>query len=341
MCRKIWIFVLLCVLIVPLAGCGTKDAKDVVSDLSKRSEDLQSYISHGKMTILSGQEPQEYDVEVWYKKPNYYRVALRNLKKNIVQILLRNDDGVYVLTPSLKKSFRFQSDWPYTGGQIYIYQTILQSIVDDQGRQFQAGKKDYRFEVTAKYPFNQQAIKQRIWLDHDLNPKKVDVLDEENDVLITVNFDRFKPNASFDKDAFDTERNLQTMPSQSQSKEALAALKQKDKDISSILPGFIPDGSRLVHEQTIQTPNGPVAILRFKGEKSFTLTERRPQEVAASLPMMGKPVELEQTIGVLLEMDDQKRLSWTYDGIDYELLGNLAEQEMVQIANSIYDQPSK
>lgn len=176
-------------------------------------------------------------------------------------------------------------------------------------------------------------------MDRDLNPKKVDVLDEENDVLMTVSFDRFKPDATFDKDAFDTERNLQPMPSQT--KQALAALKQENQDISSVLPGYVPDGTRLVHEQTIHTPNGPVAILRFKGEKSFTLTERRPQEVAASLPMMGKPVDLEQTVGVLLEMDDQKRLSWTYDGIDYELLGNLAESEMVKIANSLYDQPAK
>lgn len=339
MCRKIWIFVLLGLLILPLAGCGTKDAKDVVSDLSKRSEDLESYISYGKMAILSGQEPQEYDVEVWYKKPGYYRVALRNLKKNTAQILLRNDEGVYVLSPSLKKSFRFQSDWPYTGGQIYIYQTLLQSIVDDQGRQFQAGKNDYRFEVVAKYPFNKQAVKQRIWLDHDLNPKKVDVLDQENDLLMTVSFDRFKPDAHFDKDAFDTQRNLQPMPSQS--KQALAAVKQEKQDISSVIPGYVPDGIRLANEQTIQTPNGPVAVLRFKGEKSFTLTERRTQEIAASLPIMGKPVDLVQTVGVLLEMGDRKRLTWTYDGVDYELLGDLAESEMIKIANSLYDQPAK
>jgi outer membrane lipoprotein-sorting protein len=321
-----------------LIGCGTKDAKEVVSDLSKRSEEIKSYISHGKMTILTGREPQEYDVEVWYKKPSYFRVSLKNLKKNVVQILLRNDEGVYVLTPHLKKSFRFRSDWPDTSGQIYLYQTLLQSIVDDQGRHFHAGEKEYQFEVAAKYPFNQQATKQRIWLDKKLYPKKVDVLNEENKMLIKMEFDRFKLDATFDKDAFDTERNLQPLPSES--KETLAALAGK-KDLQSVLPGYLPADSRLVSEQTIQTPNGPVAIIRFKGKNAFALTERHPQEIHAGLPLMGKPVELEQTVGVLLEADDQKRLTWTYDGLDYELLGNLPENEMVQIANSTFDQPLK
>jgi len=341
MCRKVWLSSLvLCFFMAILAGCGMKDAKDVVRDLSKRSEEMESYMSHGKLTILTGREPQEYDVEVWYKKPHYYRVALKNKKKDITQILLRNDEGVYVLTPHLKKSFRFQSDWPETSGQIYLYQTIMQSIVDDEKRTFKKGEKDYQFEVAAHYPFQQQAMKQRIWLDHDLYPKRVQLFNEQNELLVKMDFDSFKIDASFDRDAFEQARNLK-VPKES---EETLAKGERDKEwpsLEPVLPAYVPEGSQIVDEKMIETPNGPVAIIRFQGKKSFTLTERHPVEVAASLPMMGKPVELEKTVGVLLELGDGKRLTWTYDGIDFELLGDLPMDELIQVANSTFDQPTK
>ncbi|MFC7441637.1 LolA family protein [Laceyella putida] len=342
MCRKAWLSLIVIALALSMAGCGTKDAKDVVSDLSQRSEEMESYISHGKMTIQSGKEPQEYDIEVWYKKPHFFRVAIKNIKKDVTQILLRNEQGVYVLTPHLKKSFRFQSDWPYSGGQVYLYQTVIQSIIDDNERIFKAGNKEYQFEVVAKYPFNQHAHKQRIWFDHRLNPQKVAVLGETNEELIKVEFDRFEEDASFDNDAFDMQRNLEKIPQGDKtSLAAIAKPSAKQAEVETVLPEYVPQGSHLQSEQTIQTPQGPVVVMRFKGDKSFTLTERHPQALEAGLPLMGKPVELAGTVGVLLEMGERKRLTWTEDGVDYELIGNLPVDELVQIANSTYNQPSK
>lgn len=341
MCRKVWVHALMvCLLLVILTGCGVKDVQDVVRDLSKRSEEMESYMSHGKMTILTGKDPQEYDVEVWYKKPHYYRVALKNKKKDITQILLRNDEGVYVLTPHLKKSFRFQSDWPETSGQIYLYQTIMQSIVDDEKRVFKRGEKEYQFEVAAHYPFHQQALKQRILLDHHLYPKQIQLFNEQNELLVKMEFQQFKLDASFDKDAFDRDRNLK-VPKEAEETLARGDQKEKWDPIEPVLPAYIPEETQMVNEKTIETPNGPVVIIRFQGKKSFTLTQRYPMEVQASLPMMGEPVELERAIGVLLELGEGNRLSWTYDGIDFELLGNITKDEMVRIANSTFDQPTK
>ncbi|EQB54340.1 hypothetical protein CGLO_05843 [Colletotrichum gloeosporioides Cg-14] len=34
------------------------------------------------MTIETGNDPQEYQVEIWYKKPELYRVYLENPKKD-------------------------------------------------------------------------------------------------------------------------------------------------------------------------------------------------------------------------------------------------------------------
>ena len=59
-------------MLLAVAGCGVKNEQDVVSELAQRTEKMESYISHGKMTILTSSEPQVYDIEVWYKKPSFY-----------------------------------------------------------------------------------------------------------------------------------------------------------------------------------------------------------------------------------------------------------------------------
>jgi outer membrane lipoprotein-sorting protein len=319
-----------------LTACGPKDSKDVIDDLTDRSQHLESYSSHGTMTINNGQEPQSIDIEVWYQKPNLYRVALTNTKKNITQILLKNKNGVYVLTPHLKKSFRFQSDWPLNSGQVYLYQSILQNVITDPKRHFQAEKNDYRFEVATNNDYHRTWVKQQIWLDQDYLPKRVHILDENNQVMVRVKYDRFKLNTTFDKDAFEMERNLQGAPENT--KQTLA---DSPKTLSAITPGYLPKGSRLIDEETIQGLKGPVVIMRFMGKHPFTLTQRLAKGKEVSTSLKGDLMDLHETAGVWMEIANQQHLSWTVNGKDFELVGKLPIDEMQKIANSVLNQTEK
>jgi len=149
--RITWIAAIVISLAVVLAGCGSKDAGSVVKQLDHVISKLESYQSTGTMTLNTGQEPQVYQVEVWFQDPHYYRISLTNDKKDITQIVLRNDEGVFVLTPHLNKSFRFQSDWPENQGQVYLYQSLVQSIMMDGDRQFTTEENNYVFDVMANY----------------------------------------------------------------------------------------------------------------------------------------------------------------------------------------------
>lgn len=201
--------VLLCLAAV-LAGCGTKDANSVVKDLDKTLSGLDSYTGKGTMTLYTGQQPLEYQVEVSYQKPSYYRIALTNAKKDITQIVLRNDEGVFVLTPRLNKVFRFQSDWPANQGQVYLYQTLVQSILLDNSRQFAVDNDAYVFDVMANYQ-NGSLARQKIWLNKsDYAPSKVEVSDANNAVMVQVKFDSFKFGSKLEKNVFDTQKNMGT-----------------------------------------------------------------------------------------------------------------------------------
>ncbi|MFC4812131.1 DUF4367 domain-containing protein [Paenibacillus sp. GCM10023250] len=201
--------ILLCVTAV-LAGCGTKDAESVVKDLDKTLSSLDSYTGKGVMTLYTGQQPLEYQVDVSFQKPQYYRIALTNAKKDITQIVLRNDEGVFVLTPRLNKVFRFQSDWPANQGQVYLYQTLVQSILLDNSRQFAVDNDAYVFDVLANYQ-NGSLARQKIWLNKsDYAPNKVEVSDANNAVMVSVKFDSFKFGSKLEKSVFDTQKNMGT-----------------------------------------------------------------------------------------------------------------------------------
>lgn len=191
-----------------LAACGKKDAAAVVKDLNEVVGEMESYQGAGIMTLHTGDTPQQYKVEVWHQKPSYYRIALTNAKKDVTQIVLRNDEGVFVLTPSQNKSFRFQSNWPDNQGQVYLYETLIRSITGDTTRQFADEKESYVFDVAANY--NTHAlVRQKIWLNKsDYAPKQVEVSDSNANVVVDVKFDSFKFGAEFGKDAFDMQRNM-------------------------------------------------------------------------------------------------------------------------------------
>ena len=117
--------IFLLISIFSLVGCGIKSADNILEKLEKKLENANSYYLEGTMQIMNNEDTYTYNIKVSYQKEDYYRIELINTLNNHEQVILRNDDGVYVVTPSLNKSFKFQSDWPYNNSQVYLLNSIL------------------------------------------------------------------------------------------------------------------------------------------------------------------------------------------------------------------------
>lgn len=365
--RVTWMLaIVMCVALVA-AGCGTKNAEQVVKDLDHVIGKLDSYQGAGKMTLQTGQQAQEYNVEVWYKNPHYYRIALTNEAKDITQIVLRNDEGVFVLTPHLNKMFRFQSDWPENSGQVYLYQSLVQSIVMDNERQFAQEKDMYVFDVAANYQ-NGLLSRQKIWLNKkDYAPKQVQVSDENNNVMVSVNFSQFEFDKKFDKDSFDMQRNmtswnLQSMPTTAKVDDAakqgamkpgatgtsLQQTTESDKTAAAkrsfgiVEPIYMPKGVKKQDMKEVKLGDEKGILFRYSGVFNYTLLETMPQaKTVTSLP--GDIVDLGYTLGVVTgEEKGMRTLTWTYDGIEYRVsTGDLPPTEMIRVAQSVQGQVGK
>lgn len=330
--RSTWITAIVLAFAVVLAGCGKKDAGGVVKDLNNVVSKMESYQGTGRMILQSGQQPQEYAVEVWYQNPHYYRISLKNQEKDVTQIVLRNDDGVFVLTPHLNKSFRFQSDWPENQGQVYLYQSLVKSVSEDSSRQFTTDKESYVFDVAANYNSGTLA-RQKIWFDQkNLAPQKVEVLDSNSKVIVQVEFTEFEFGKKFEKDSFDMQRNMTSFNLQSM--ETMLPAEEPEDEKLEMVDLWMPEGVWMQDVSSTPYGEGEALVIRYTGKYNYTLLQAKPREQAASSILYGDVIDLGFTFGVLTG-NEKRTLAWTYDGIEYRLTtAELPNDEMIRIAQS-------
>ncbi|WP_026677423.1 LolA family protein [Fictibacillus gelatini] len=322
--------------IFALAGCGAKSQDDVVQSLSKKIDKMSGYKANATMTLQTGEKPVKYSLEIWYKKPNFYRVNLKNAKKDQSQMILRNKDGVFVLTPALNKSFRFDSDWPENNSQIYLVESLVSDILNDSTRSFKKKEDSYVFHTKTHYQ-NKNLYQQEITISKDLSPKQVRVMDKDEHEIVKLDFTNVQFDPKFDKNAFDMQTNMTGAQLE------LPTLGEDSKPMETVYPNDTL-GLKAQKEKTVKTEEGSKVVLSYSDEnekKSFTLIEQKvdvvPTQQHVSIPE-GEPVDLGFTIGAM----DTNSISWTHNGIDYFLASTtLKQEELISIARSVYEHVSK
>ena len=201
--KKTFLFVVIFLGIIMFCGCQKNGEKNIINDLEKKLKKSDSYHVVGILQITNNDDTYQYDVDASYKKEDNYRVSLTNKSNNHEQIILKNSEGVYVVTPSLNKSFKFQSDWPKNNSQIYLLQSLIEDIKNDEEKVFEEIDNEYVFTTKVNYPNNPQLVKQKITLDNDLNFKKVEVLNSNNIPQMIMEFSSIDWNSDFNDDYFD------------------------------------------------------------------------------------------------------------------------------------------
>ena len=325
-------------LIFSLTACGTKSKDDVVQSLNDQIEKMSGYKADATLTIKNGNDPQKYDVEIWHKKPSYYRVQLKNAKSEQNQIILRNNQGVFVLTPALNKSYRFQSDWPSNSSQPYLPESLVRDLLQDKNATFKTTNKGYIFETKTNYQNKQLLPTQEITFSKKgLTPQSVKLLDTDKNVVLNVTFKSVKFNANFDKDAFDVKKNMTsaisapTLPTSGDG---------QSKYLVTQYPNYVMEGVSLVDQQDIKTKDGVQVFLSYKGKKSFTLVEQKSiaSETSTMMDVSGEPVDLGFTVGAL----SKKSISWSYKGTDFTIVtSDLSQGELIKVAKSVGQKATK
>ena len=346
--KKKFLFLMVFLILISVVGCSKSNQSKIIKDLDKKIQKANSYKLTGILEITNNEDTYQYDVEVNYKKDDNYRVSLINKSNNHEQIILKNSEGVFVVTPSLNKSFKFQSDWPNNNSQIYLLHSIIEDIKNDDEKTFEEKDGKYVFTTKVKYPNNNQLVKQKITIDKDLKIDEIEVMNAENITQMTMKVNNIEYGSEFNDDFFDLNSIVNEIDNELANKnenldegikEDEAKKEEEQTDNAStiediIYPLYIPTGTTLSQQEKVTKTDGERVILTFEGEKPFLLVEENStiSDQFDIVPTLGEPYFLTDTIGALTS----NSLTWSSNGMDYYIVSDtMSQTELIEIASSI------
>ena len=278
------------------------------------------------MQITNNEDKYKYLVDFTYKKGTYYKVSLINKENKHEQIILKNDEGVYVVTPSINKSFKFQSEWPSNSSQSYILESLLKDVLNDSERSVKNTNDKYTIISKVNYPNNNDLKTQEVTLGSDYLPNKVVVKNSSGSTLISVVVTKIDLKTKYDKNYFALSNSIKEEVNNSSTKETGATL----KDV--VYPMYLPSGTKYSGEEVITKDNSERVILTYTGVKPFILIEEASNNKEHETTLVsGEVVQYGNVLGVLTSTS----LNWSNNGKEYYLIGeSLSSDEILQIASS-------
>ena len=333
--KKIFLGIFLCLIF--LTGCGKKSEGDVLKSYTSAVEKAKSYYLNGKMELVNNEDVYTYDISVSYEADDNYKIELVNTVNNHEQVILRNSEGVYVVTPSLNKSFKFQSDWPYNNSQVYLLSSLLDDINNDEERVFETKDNEYVFTTRVNYPNSPKLEKQKIYFNANNLPTRVEVLDKDGNVEIKMVFNKIDLKADFNDTYFDLSSILDTEVKEENNEEQQNT-ETETKETATIddiiYPMYLPTNTYLANQEKVKVDNGERLILTLAGDSSFVLVEEMVSITNSPeiIPTYGE-VEL---IGASLAVINDNSANWFSNGIEYYVVSDTMDSsEILEVAKSI------
>ena len=354
-----------------VSGCGKTGTENVVKDFTSKVNDSKSYTLKGNMEIYADEETFTYSLEINFLKAYFYKVKMVNQTNNHEQIILRNTDAVYVITPSLNKSFKFQSEWPENSSQAYILSSITTDMNNDTETKVEEVDGNFVIKSKVNYPNNPELSYQKITVDKDNKIKKTEIYDEKDALKMKVTFTSVEYNTNLKEDDFKLEQYIKEETNTKDTENNQTNNQNKNEDctdeetckeqqectgddcetdnapcegdacdeetgaIENILyPLYVPSNTYLSSSDRVETDIGDRIILTFGGEKNFVLVEEKAvmAEEFEIIPVYGDPLIVNDIIGAL----GANSLTWTKDNISYYLAGNdLTTAELLAIGESV------
>lgn len=333
----------LAILALGLCACQVKHT-DPWDNLKEKLE-VKSYNLKGNMELISDEDSFKYDIEVDKSKNNYYKVTLTNNNNNHEQIILKNKDGVYVVTPALNKSFKFQSQWPNNSSQSYLLESIIKDINSTKEINTKKEKGYTIVRANVNYPNNSNLKYEDIYFDKNGKLIKVYVLDNDNKPIIKMNFDSIKFGKRFSKNNFklsslvSDQEECESCKESSNAESMEKASTTKDESSASIIddvvyPLYIPKDTSLASKEQVNGDNGTRFIMTYEGKKPFMIIEEaslKNKEMQVT-NVYGDPAILASSVGALSD----NSLEWHAGNMQYYISSSkLTGEEMLSIASSL------
>ena len=245
---------------------------------------------------------------------------------NQEQIIIKNENGVYVMTPSLNQVYEFKGDWPLNSPKPYIYQSML----DLKENEYELKKMDDGYIITSKPNFDNkiQWMTQEVKFDKEYKPEYLNIYDSKNNLSLNIVVSKLEINKDFPDDYFNVDLNIQESRTNSSYTNAVT------EEELPFLPVNSEVESNLKESSTYEINGSTYYILTYEGSKSFTMVQRllEDNEQVVSNNIDGKLVDLINGWGIYHD----GILTYCYNSVEYNIYSEvLTLDEMIELANGV------
>lgn len=335
-------FLLIGIMLLIMCGCGKTKSENIINKFEDKVNSTKSYQIEGLMEIVSNEETFSYDVAVDYKYEEYYKVKLLNKTNSHEQVILKDGESVYVVTPALNKSFKFQSDWPDNSSQSYLLKSLLNDIKSTDQPLVDENDDYYIVNANVNYPNNSKLTNEKIYFSKDGELKEVQVLNKDGNAIIRMKFNSIKYGAKFDDSNFsldslitnscDEENGCENKNNEGEKSNNESSETGAIKDI--IYPLYVPTDTHLSTKDTVETDSGDRVIMTYAGAKPFMIIEEaiKPSNEMEVTSVYGDPLFMTSAVAAL----SSNALEWQSGNRSYYITSSyLSSEEMMTIAESL------
>jgi hypothetical protein len=244
-------------------------------------------------------------------------------------VIVRNGNGMFVVSPSLQKVFRFNGNWAQNQGHIYLYDQLLQQLSTDKNVKLAKQGGDYRFTLPATQG-GDIVSRQEVTINaQNYQPKKVVLFDKDDTAIVTLEFTSFKTGVKYSNTDFDPH------------KIATSSTKATMANVSDNFAWVAPDETLGDSLDVERQDSATSALLRYTGDHTFTLAESIPGPGVAGVPA-GELVDLYGVPALYYGSNDSHQLTWLNNGYEFSLSsGKLSLEQMKAVAISTFGQVGK
>lgn len=286
---------------------------------------LTSYLLEGDMEITKGEDIKSYALSVKYLKEqeqDYFRVSLTDKDLNQEQEIIRNQEGVYVITPSLNQIFKFEGNWPTNSLKPYLLQSMGE-IMDQDGVQVEKTADGYRVSATVTYPNNHNFNVQEMLFDADAKIQYLEIFNADHVSQLKLSFTKVDYAPGLTVEDFVIPDQLEKQTAATTAMEAdLPLLPMETYDATLTNSSVLESGGSLQH------------ILEYSGDKNFTIVEQiaQSEETTQTVIMSGDLIDAVTLLGQY----DGTQMTTVIDSVQYTIYSEeLSEQEMAAVLSSM------
>jgi sporulation protein ydcC len=312
-------------LIFTISGCKKK--KPVESSFPEIVNKLTTYKLVGRLESTFPSGTKECQITTYYRSPGEYRVEIQNPNVNETQIMVKNTTGVFVIIPSINKTFKVNSNWPSNMSYPYLLQSLSNDIVGDTNLTTTKEGNNTIVELKAKLFNEDESTTQKIIFDENNLPKEVLTYDKNKNLLTRFVVQTIDQNPSLNDELFSATETLETLN---------VVYQENPLTFERMIsyPTYYSEGTSLKEENITGDANNKLAVMTFSGTTHFTIVQKfvnyskeaKYEYVNGDIYIMG---------GVFTFVNGNN-IQFYENGVEYTIASNTIEcMEMIKMAESL------